>query len=160
MSSIFDDLKTFAVKRHRAYKQKLIVILFATISIVVVGLAVAIALSKVILPLLAVTAGLIGAIWLYLKIRNIELSTLIASVKAALDKLLDLLRRKQEELSDLDKDPASFSLLELLAHANKEERNVLEEFSKIKFKDENKFENAVRKKATHDVALLIKRVYP
>jgi uncharacterized protein YaaW (UPF0174 family) len=155
---ILDDLKTYARERSRAYKRKLTNIALATVALLVVGLAFSIALSKIISTVVVVAAGIAGLIWLFLRIRNVELSVFIERVKASLKKLLDLLRGIQEELRDLDKDPSEFSLLQILSHAIAEEREGLEQFSGIKFEDEDQFEIAVRKKATHDAAILVKRM--
>jgi uncharacterized protein YaaW (UPF0174 family) len=153
----FDELKTYARGRKRAYKRKLISIALAAVAIVVVGLAFSISLSKAIPTLLIVAGGIIGSIWVFLRVRNIELQTFIAWVKMSLEKLLDLLRQKHEELNELDEDPSEFSLLQLLSHANTEERDGLEQFSGTKFEDEHTFESAVRKKATHEAAIIVKR---
>jgi uncharacterized protein YaaW (UPF0174 family) len=155
---ILDDLKSYARERSRAYKRKLTNVALATVVLFVVGLAFSIALSKVISTVVVVAAGIIGSIWLLLKIQNIELSAFIARVKESLKKLLDLLHGKKEELRGLDEDPSEFSLLQLLSHAIAEERDNLEQFSGIKFEDEDQFESAVRKKATHDAAILVKRM--
>ena len=158
MISFIDELKDFCRERKRAYKQKLLNIGFFVAALLVVCAALSIALSKIVPTLFMIIAGGVGSIWLILKVRRIELSTFISHVKDMILRLLNLLRDKQEELKDLDGDPAQFSLIELLSHANSEEREGLENFSGTKFEDESQFELSVRKKATHDVVAFIKRV--
>ncbi|MDC0398688.1 hypothetical protein OAN59_03215 [Alphaproteobacteria bacterium] len=92
------------------------------------------------------------------KIRGTELKTFLAQIRAAIEKVLSLLRDKQEEFRDLNKDPSEFSLTELLVHANDEELDALQKFSKIKLKNLEQFELAIRKKASNDVAILVKKV--
>jgi uncharacterized protein YaaW (UPF0174 family) len=156
--SILDELKSYAQERKRTYKRKLLKLALVVVIVITVCLGVAIFLSKIIPTLLLIIAGIVASIWMFIKIRNTELSTFFAQIRSALQKLLNLLRSKQDELRALDKDPSEFSLLELLSNANEEEREALEKFSGIKFEDEGQFEKAVRTKASHDVAVLVKRI--
>jgi len=156
--SILDDLKLYAQERKRAYKRKLLKLALVVVIVVIVCLALAISLSKIIPTLLLIIAGIVASIWMFMKIRNIELSSFFSQIKSALQNLLDLLHGKQDELRALDKDPSEFSLLELLSNANEEEREALEKFSGIKFEEEGQFEKSVRTKASHDVAVLVKRI--
>ena len=156
--SILDELKSYAQERKRAYKRKLLKLASVIVIVIIVCLGLAISISKIIPTLLLMIAGIAASIWVFIKIRNTEFSTLFSQIKSALQKLLDLLHGKQDELRALDKDPSEFSLLELLSNANEEEREALEKFSGIKFEDEGQFEKAVRTKASHDVAVIVKRI--
>jgi uncharacterized protein YaaW (UPF0174 family) len=156
--SILDELKSYAQERKRAYKRKLLKLALVIVIVIIVCLGLAISISKIIPTLLLMIAGIAASIWVFIKIRNTEFSTLFSQIKSALQKLLDLLHGKQDELRALDKDPSEFSLLELLSNANEEEREALEKFSGIKFEDEGQFEKAVRTKASHDVAVIVKRI--
>ncbi len=156
--SILDELKSYAQERKRVYKRKLLKLALVIVIVIIVCLGLAISISKIIPTLLLMIAGIAASIWVFIKIRNTEFSTLFSQIKSALQKLLDLLHGKQDELRALDKDPSEFSLLELLSNANEEEREALEKFSGIKFEDEGQFEKAVRTKASHDVAVIVKRI--
>jgi len=156
--SILDELKSYAQERKRAYKRKLLKLALVVVIVIIVCLGFAIFLSKIIPMLLLIITGIVASIWVFIKIRNTELSTFFSQIRSALQKLLDLLHGKQDELRALDKDPSEFSLLELLSNANEEEREALEKFSGIKFEDEGQFEKAVRTKASHDVAVIVKRI--
>ena len=156
--SILDELKSYAQERKRAYKRKLLKLALVVVIVIIVCLGFAIFLSKIIPMLLLIITGIVASIWVFIKIRNAELSTLFSQIRSALQKLLDLLHGKKDELRALDKDPSEFSLLELLSNANEEEREALEKFSGIKFEDEGQFEKAVRTKASHDVAVIVKRI--
>jgi|GEM_PF-4494705 len=144
--SILDELKSYAQERKRVYKRKLLKLALVIVIVIIVCLGLAISISKIIPTLLLMIAGIAASIWVFIKIRNTEFSTLFSQIKSALQKLLDLLHGKQDELRALDKDPSEFSLLELLSNANEEEREALEKFSGIKFEDEGQFEKAVRTK--------------
>ena len=156
--SILDDLKSYAQERKRAYKRKLLKLALVVVIVIIVCLGLAISISKIIPTLLLIIAGIAASIWMFMKIRNIELSTFFSQIRSALQKLLDLMRSKEDELRALDKDPSEVSLLELLSNANEEEREALEKFSGIKFEEEGQFEKSVRTKASHDVAVLVKRI--
>ena len=156
--SILDELKSYAQERKRAYKRKLLKLALVIAVVIVACLGLAISLSKILPTLLLIIATIVASIWMFMKIRNIELSTFYSQIKTALQRLLDLLRAKEQELRALDKDPSEFSLLERLSNANEEERGALEKFSGIKFEEEGQFENAVRTKASHDVTVLVKRI--
>ena len=156
--SILDELKSYAQERKRAYKRKLLKLALVVVIVIIVCLGLAISISKIIPTLLLIIAGIAASIWMFMKIRNIELSTFFSQIRSALQKLLDLMRSKEDELRALDKDPSEFSLLELLSNANEEEREALEKFSGIKFEEEGQFEKSVRTKASHDVAVLVKRI--
>lgn len=156
--SILDELKSYAQERKRVYKRKLLKLALVIVIVIIVCLGLAISISKIIPTLLLMIAGIAASIWVFIKIRNTELSTFFSQIRSALQKLLDLLHGKQDELRALDKDPSEFSLLELLSNANEEEREALEKFSGIKFEDEGQFEKAVRTKASHDVAVIVKRI--
>ena len=156
--NVFDTLSKFAQGQRRSYRKKLFKLGALTFIAAIVGTASAIALSEVFSTLLVVLLVLAGFLFAYLKIRDIELATFLSQIKAALEKVLNLLRDKQEELKDLDKDPSEFSLRELLAHANEEELDALQRFSEIKLKNFQQFELAIRKKASNDVAVLVKKV--
>ena len=99
--------------------------------VIIVAVAGAIALSEVLSFLLLVILVLSGCLFAYLKIRGTELKTFLAQIRAAIERVLSLLRDKQEEFRDLNKDPSEFSLTELLVHANDEELDALQKFSKI-----------------------------
>ena len=156
--SILDELKSYAQERKRAYKRKLLKLALVVVIVIIVCLGLAISISKIIPTLLLIIAGIAASIWMFMKIRNIELSTFFSQIRSALQKLLDLMRSKEDELRASDKDPSEFSLLELLSNANEEEREALEKFSGIKFEEEGQFEKSVRTKASHDVAVLVKRI--
>ncbi len=158
MTSVFEDIKSYILERPRAYKRKVIRLVLIGLTIVVVGIASAIALSELLSKFLFSALGISVCVWLFLRVSKIEVSTILARLKAALDKILEFIRGKQQELRDLKKDPAKFSLLELLTFANDQERDGLERLSDIKFKDADQFEVAIRKKATHDVTLFLKRI--
>ena len=156
--SILDELKSYAQERKRAYKRKLLKLALVVVIVIIVCLGLAISISKIIPTLLLIIAGIAASIWMFMKIRNIELSTFFSQIRSALQKLLDLMRSKEDELRALDKDPSEFSLLELLSNANEEEREALEKFSGIKFEEEGQFEKSVRTKASHELAVLVKRI--
>ena len=156
--TVFDNFSKFAQKQKRSYKMKLVKLVTLTFLVAIFGIAVAIALSEVLASLLVIILVAAVAIFVYLRIRGIELATFIAQVKAALEYVMELLRNKREELKDLDKDPSLFSLRELLTHANDEELDTLQRFSEIKLNSLEQFELAIRKKASNDVAIFVKKI--
>jgi uncharacterized protein YaaW (UPF0174 family) len=156
--TIFESLSKFAKERKLAYKKKLFKLVALIFIVTIVAVAGAIALSEILYFLLLVFLVLSGCLFAYLKIRGTELTTFLAQIRAAIEKVLSLLRDKQEEFRDLNKDPSEFSLTELLVHANDEELDALQKFSKIKLENLEQFELAIRKKASNDVARLIEKV--
>ena len=158
MTSVFEDIKSYILDRGRTYKWKVIRILTIAISCLTVALALAISLSKVISAIALGAIGIISCVWLYLRLSKTELSTFLDRIKAAIDMIGDLIRGKEQELKNLETDPAKFSLSDLLTHANAQERETLEYLSDVKFEDAGQFEATVRRKATHDVTLFLKRI--
>ena len=156
--TVFESLSKFARKQRRSYRRKLFKLGLLSLAVAIVGIASAIALSEIVFSLLVVFLVLAGALFAYLKIRGIELATFLAQIRVALEKVLDLLRDKQDELKNLGEDPSDFSLRELLAHANAEELDALQRFSEIKLDNLSQFEMAIRKKASNDVNVLVKKV--
>jgi uncharacterized protein YaaW (UPF0174 family) len=156
--TIFESISKFAKERKLAYKKKLFKLVALIFIVTIVAVAGAIALSEILSFLLLVFLVLSGCLFAYLKIRGTELTTFLAQIRAAIEKVLSLLRDKQEEFRDLNKDPSEFSLTELLVHANDEELDALQKFSKIKLENLEQFELAIRKKASNDVARLIEKV--
>ena len=92
---IFEALTKFAQARKRFYKQKLLKLGILTFLVTVVGVAGVIALSEVFFSILIILLVLAGALFAYLKICNIELAVFFAQIKTALEKVLDLLRKKK-----------------------------------------------------------------
>jgi len=144
--------------RRKQYAHKLRWLVGAAAVGIVLLIALAIALSKIILPLLLVVSVIALVGWLIVKSKRVELSKLRKFIRKALEKLLKLLREKEDELSGLDRNPADYSLLKLLSQANDEERATLEKFVGKSFESPEQFEHLIRKKATHDVSYYLKRI--
>ena len=64
------------------------------------------------------------SVWGFLKIRKMELSTLIDYICDVIKKISDLLKEKEDELDQLEGDPARFTLLQLLSFVNDDEKTV------------------------------------
>ena len=158
MTSFINDIRSFFVQRKRVYAKKMRWMALACVGAVVVLGALAIALSKIIPALIVIAGSVAVATWCFLKIRKMELATLIQYIRDVLDKLFRLLKEKEDDLRQFEGNPAKFSLKEILSLANEEERNGLAEFTGIKFEDAEQFDFAVRKKATNDIRSLIKRI--
>ena len=158
MILFIDELRKFAADRKRAYFRKLIKWGAVVATFLVLCLALAIALSKILPTAVVMIGGVALGVWGYFKIRRIEFFTLVKYVKGLLQNILDLIRRKKEERREFERDPEGFSLLDLLIKANEDERESLAKFTRKKFESPEKFENVVRKMATHDVVALFKRV--
>lgn len=125
---------------------------------IVIITALAIALSKII-PMLLLIAGVIAfGTWVFVKSGKLEITKLVDYIRDLLDKLRKLIGEKEEELQQVKGDPADFSLLQLLSMANEEERAGLEKFVGTSFESPEQFDLTVRKKATHDIRSLIKRI--
>ena len=116
-----DELRKFAADRKRAYFRKLIMWGAVVATFLVLCLALAIALSKILPTALVMIGGVALGVWGYFKIRRIEFFTLVKYVKGLPQKILDLMRRKRVEMRAFEGDPEGFSLLELLSLANEDE---------------------------------------
>jgi len=162
MASFFDDAIDFIGRRRKALVRKVQWIIAGAALTAVVLIAAAIALSKVLTALIAVVgvAGVIAlAFWWLVKSGRLEKRRVIDYIRAALDKLQQLLADKEEELKRAQGgDPAEFSPSELLALANEQERKSLEKIVGKSFKKPEQFELAMRRKATHEASLLWKRI--
>ena len=84
--AILDELKSYAQERKRAYKRKLLKLALVVVIVIIVCLGLAISISKIIPTLLLIIAGIPASIWMFMKIRNIELSTFFSQIRSALQK--------------------------------------------------------------------------
>ena len=64
------------------------------------------------------------SVWGFLIIRKMELATLIDYICDVIKKISDLLKEKEDELDQLEGDPARFTLLQLLSFVNDDEKTV------------------------------------
>jgi len=162
MTDFFDDVTGFIGQRRKALARKTQRIIAGAALTVVLLIAAAIALSKVLSALLA-AVGVIGVIalvfWWCVKSGRLEKQRVIDYIRDALDKLQQLLADKDEELEKTQgNDPASYSLSDLLAMANEQEQASLGRFTGKSFKTSEQFELVMRRKATHEGSLLWKRL--
>jgi len=158
MTSFIDDVIGFVGQRRQVLGRKLRLIVAAALLAGVVMVSLAIALSKIILPVLLIAAVVSGA-WIICRgMGKQERAKIIALIRKTLEKLIQLLKEKEDELSGLNRNPADYSLLQLLSQANDEERATLEKFVGKSFENPEQFEHLIRKKATHDVSYYLKRI--
>lgn len=146
MISFVNDIRSFFEQRKQIYVKKMQWTALTCVGAVVVLASLAIALSKIIPILIIIVGSVAFAIWCFLKFRILE-------------KILNFLKEKEDELEQLKKrDPANFSLVELLKFANEEECKTLGKFAGKKFDNAEQFDLVVRKKATNGIEAFIKRV--
>jgi len=153
------QIKDFITERHRRYVKKKRRLIFSSILVIILGSAIAIALSKYI-HMILLSIAVIAIIFLtFHYIKKFEFFSVIKKfIQGVLDKLADLIFKKEQELEQFTNNPAEFSLLELFSSANKEEREGLENFVGKKFEDPTSFETIVRQKATDGIGLIVKRI--
>jgi len=153
-----DQIFHFVGQRRKAFARKVLHIVVLSICGVVFLTSLAISLSKIILPITLIIIIIGTAYWFIVRRGKWEKSRLIAYIRKALEKLVALLKEKEDELNGLNENPAAFDLRQLLACANGDERKTLEQFAGKSFKNPKQFEAVLRKKATHDVGYWIKRI--
>ena len=153
------QIKDFITERHRRYVKKKRRLIFSSILVIILGSAIAIAISKYI-HIILLSIAVIAIIFLtFHYIKKFEFFSVIKKfIQGVLDKLADLIFKKEQELEQFTNNPAEFSLLELFSSANKEEREGLENFVGKKFEDPTSFETIVRQKATDGIGLIVKRI--
>ena len=162
MVSFLDDVTGFISCRQKALLRKTQRIIAWAALAVVLLIAAAIALSKLLSTLLA-GLGVAGVaaltFWWLVSSGRLEKLRVFDYIRSALDKLQQLLADKEEELKKAQGgDPAGSSLFELLSLANEQERASLERFVGRSFKEPEQFELLMRRKATHEGNLLWKRI--
>jgi len=148
----------FYKRCKRSYVSKLrIIVLVAIVGIVVLGAAM-IALSNYILPLIVAIAlfGLVVWVWKQVSLKGKK--EIINFIRSALEKLLDLINNKEDELNGKNYSPLSYSFRDLLGCATEEERRTLEQLSGKKFKSTEDFDLTIRRKSTHEFNYWLKRL--
>jgi len=157
----YNDVIGFIGQRRKAFARKVQWIFAGAVLVVVVLIAAAIALSKVLTALLAVVgvaAAIALAFWWLVKSGRLEKRRVIDYIRSVLNKLQQLLADKEDDLRNAQLDPAGFALTDLLTLANDQERESLEKFVGKSFNKPEQFELAMRRKATHEGSLLWKRL--
>jgi len=156
MIDFIAEISDFIAARRKALVRKLLLLGAAAILVVVLLGAMAVALSKIILPLLLILIVAAG-VWLgYRGIRWWEWDKLRTYVRDILKKLRNLIADKERELWEMRGDPAECSLLDLLRAADPQEREALEKFTGKSFESPEEFEEIIRRNATHQGRLLVK----
>ena len=75
---------------------------------------------------------------------------IINFIRSALEKLLDVIQNKEDELNAKNYSSSSYSFRDLLGCATEEERRTLEQLSGKKFKSTEDFDLTIRRKSTHE----------